>query len=127
MSSCIQVPIVKNLTASGLQEDCPFRTASGADKSRPEYLTAETVEVIDTEAFAEYAGRLNQYLQVCEVPSLCDLSSNCKSTGECMKNPVNPYTASQLPESHRLQCGARAACLSSYTTCGLFDPSGVCI
>ncbi|CAL8470018.1 g9560 [Coccomyxa elongata] len=65
-NAALKVPIVENLTASGLQEDCPFLAASSADNSRPEYLTAETVEAIDTEAFAEYAGRLNQYLQVVE-------------------------------------------------------------
>jgi hypothetical protein len=56
---CFQAPIVENLIATGLQEDCPFDTADGAEP-----LTAEAAENLDTEAFSEYAGRLNQYLQV---------------------------------------------------------------
>lgn len=56
---------MENLIASGLQEDCPFRAAGSSHSGKAEHLTAESVEEIDTEAFAEYAGRLNQYLQVC--------------------------------------------------------------
>lgn len=67
----LQAPIVDNLMASGLQEDCPFRASSGGGDSKAEYLTAESVEEVDTEAFAEYAGRINQYLQACSLPLLC--------------------------------------------------------
>ncbi len=54
--------------SSGLQEDCPFIAASSTADGKAEYLTAESVDGIDTEAFAEYAGRINQYLQVCASP-----------------------------------------------------------
>ncbi len=57
-----QGPIVAALQQSGLQADCPFRPAS--DGGAAEQLTPEGVEGVDAAAFAEYAGRLNQYLQV---------------------------------------------------------------
>ena len=94
-----QVPIVENLTASGLQEDCPFRAASTADSSSPAYLTAETVDAVDTEAFAEYAGRLNTYLQVCATPPCCIMSSTCKSAVGCVKACVFPTRYPKLPGS----------------------------
>ncbi|KAK9915657.1 hypothetical protein WJX75_002261 [Coccomyxa subellipsoidea] len=65
-NAALKAPIVDNLMASGLQEDCPFRASSGGGDSKAEYLTAESVEEVDTESFAEYAGRINQYLQVVE-------------------------------------------------------------
>ncbi|KAK9843478.1 hypothetical protein WJX81_004582 [Elliptochloris bilobata] len=57
-------PIVAALQQSGLQADCPFRPA-GADGAA-EQLTPESAADVDTGEFAEYAGRLNQYLQVVE-------------------------------------------------------------
>lgn len=55
----LQAPIVENLVSTGLQEDCPF---DPSDSAQP--LSPQAAESIDTEAFSEYAGRLNQYLQV---------------------------------------------------------------
>ena len=49
------------LQQSGLQADCPFR-AAGADGAA-EQLTPESAAGVDASEFAEYAGRLNQYLQ----------------------------------------------------------------
>ncbi len=57
-----QGPIAAALQQSGLQADCPFRPAAGGGAA--EQLTPEGVESVDAAAFAEYAGRLNQYLQV---------------------------------------------------------------
>lgn len=47
---------------AGLAKDCPFR--EGAPGEAGKQLTAESVQDVDTEAFAEYASRLYQYLQV---------------------------------------------------------------
>ena len=53
------------LQSTGLQEDCPFSLEEGA-----EALSPESVEEVSDEAFAEYAGRLNSYLQARALPSL---------------------------------------------------------
>lgn len=58
-----QGPILAALQQSGLQADCPFR-AAGADGAG-EQLTPESAAGVDANEFAEYAGRLNQYLQAC--------------------------------------------------------------
>ena len=58
----MQGPIVENLLASGLQEDCPLELGGVAGEELE--LSAEAAEGISTEAFAEYAGRLYTYLQV---------------------------------------------------------------
>ncbi len=52
---------MENLLAAGLQEDCPLPNLGSAPNQE---LSPEAAEGISTEAFAEYAGRLNQYLQV---------------------------------------------------------------
>lgn len=57
-----QGPIAAALQQSGLQADCPFRPASGHGAA--EQLTPESAASVDAAEFAEYAGRLNQYLQV---------------------------------------------------------------
>lgn len=54
------------LQQSGLQSDCPFRPA-GAGRAA-EQLTPEAAADVDATEFAEYAGRLNQYLQVRRFP-----------------------------------------------------------
>ena len=53
------------LQNTGLQEDCPFSMEEGA-----EALSPESVAEVSDEAFAEYAGRLNSYLQARALPSL---------------------------------------------------------
>ena len=58
----VQGPIVESLLASGLQEDCPLELGEGGGEKLE--LSAEAAEGIGTEAFAEYAGGLNTYLQV---------------------------------------------------------------
>lgn len=63
-------PIVESLMAAGLHQDCPFRPASSPSASsnghsgEAEELTAETAADVPIADFAEYAGRLNSYLQV---------------------------------------------------------------
>ena len=47
------------LENTGLQEDCPFSLGEGAEP-----LTSDSVREVPEEQFAEYAGRLNAYLQV---------------------------------------------------------------
>ena len=47
------------LQNTGLQEDCPFSLDGGAEP-----LTPESARKVPDEDFAEYAGRLNEYLQV---------------------------------------------------------------
>lgn len=47
---------------AGLGKDCPFQQgATGQDEVQ---LTSESVEGTSDDAFAEYASRLYQYLQV---------------------------------------------------------------
>ena len=53
---------MENLLASGLQEDCPLDLGEEAGENLE--LSAEAAEAISTEAFSEYAGQLNTYLQV---------------------------------------------------------------
>ena len=53
------------LQSTGLQEDCPFSSEEGA-----EALSPESVAEVSDEAFAEYAGRLNSYLQARPRPAL---------------------------------------------------------
>jgi len=52
---------VAALQQSGLQADCPFRPAGAGGAA--EQLTPESAAGVDATEFAEYAGRLNQYLQ----------------------------------------------------------------
>ncbi len=61
----MQEPIVDALQNTGLQEDCPFSLEEGA-----EALSPESVAEVSDEAFAEYAGRLNSYLQARALPSV---------------------------------------------------------
>lgn len=56
-----QEPIVAALQQSGLQADCPFQPAGAGGAA--EQLTPESAADVDATEFAEYAGRLNQYLQ----------------------------------------------------------------
>ena len=51
------------LQNTGLQEDCPFSQEEAA-----EHLTPESAREVPDEQFAEYAGRLNAYLQVKLMP-----------------------------------------------------------
>ena len=53
------------LQSTGLQEDCPFSLEEGAEAMSP-----ESAEEVSEEAFAEYAGRLNSYLQARPRPAL---------------------------------------------------------
>ena len=57
---------MENLLAAGLQEDCPppFAAASNGTGDGKELTAEEAAEGVSTEVFAEYAGRLNRYLQV---------------------------------------------------------------
>ena len=62
------------LEQSGLQADCPFR-AAGADGAA-EQLTSESAAGVDAGEFAEYAGRLTQYLQARSRLRPCLLSTH---------------------------------------------------
>lgn len=85
-----QGPIVAALQQSGMQADCPFR-AAGADGAA-EQLTPESAARVDAAEFAEYAGRLNQYLQA----------------RTCLRRSVN----AQIPSSALCMCrDARHAAL----------------
>ena len=53
------------LQNTGLQEDCPFSLKEGAEP-----LSPESVKDVSDEAFVEYAGRLNSYLQARPLPSV---------------------------------------------------------
>ena len=53
------------LQSTGLQEDCPFSLEEGAEQ-----LSPDSVREVSDEAFGEYAGRLNSYLQARALPSL---------------------------------------------------------
>ena len=53
------------LQSTGLQEDCPFSLEEGAEAMSP-----ESAEEVSEEAFAEYAGRLNSYLQARPRPAV---------------------------------------------------------
>lgn len=55
----MQVPIVDALEITGLQEDCPFSLEEDAEP-----LTAESAAEVSDNVFKDYAGRLNEYLQV---------------------------------------------------------------
>ena len=53
------------LQNTGLQDDCPFSLEEGAEP-----LSPESVQEVPDEAFVEYAGRLNSYLQARTMPLL---------------------------------------------------------
>ncbi|KAK9811539.1 hypothetical protein WJX72_005618 [[Myrmecia] bisecta] len=63
-NGALRAPIVENLIATGLQDDCPFQAAASGGEAV--VLTAETVESVQEAAFTEYASRLYTYLQVVE-------------------------------------------------------------
>lgn len=59
-SAALRAPVVELLSATGLQEDCPF------DPVTKRQLAPEEAESIEDAVFAEYAGRLYTYLLVVE-------------------------------------------------------------
>ena len=75
-SQALRASIVGSLKASGLQEDCPFRPAQGAEPA--EVLTAEAAEALDEPKFTEYVGRLYTYLQVWHCCTAAEQESGTK-------------------------------------------------
>ncbi|EIE25813.1 hydrogenobyrinic acid a,c-diamide cobaltochelatase, partial [Coccomyxa subellipsoidea C-169] len=117
-NSALKVPIVENLMSSGLQEDCPFIAASSTADGKAEYLNAESVDGIDTEAFAEYAGRINQYLQVVEGRLFSEgLHVLGQPPGpDQMRQYLSAYFGEGLSEAARLEEGVRIAGLLARNT-----------
>ncbi|KAL4458671.1 hypothetical protein ABPG75_013536 [Micractinium tetrahymenae] len=66
-NEALKGPVLELLASAGLQEDCPFDQQQAAlPGGERQVLGAEDADSISTEAFAEYASRVYQYLQVVE-------------------------------------------------------------
>ena len=74
------------LQNTGLQEDCPFSVDEAAEP-----LTPESAGKVPDADFAEYAGRLNAYLQV-------------KLSPCCICMPAFPEVSSAPPEECKWRC-----------------------
>ena len=122
VSGAVQGPIMENLLAAGLQEDCPPPAAAGSNGSgsAKSELTAQAAEGISTDVFAEYAGRLNQYLQVGGPPPRWDLQ--CVVAG--FHEAAVPEVALVHPEGrgawevqHRQMRASKSVCLQKLPCC----------
>ena len=93
------------LQNTGLQEDCPFSLKEGAEP-----LSPESVAEVSDEAFAEYAGRLNSYLQARGPASSAlrwsrthqEARSAPRRRLPCLMTPMHHKACNGCPADHEL-------------------------